>query len=56
MGKFRYIVKTKNNPPFFAVNFDSKNSFIDGMIVFDLFSRTFTEDGINWTDIKSDYL
>ena len=54
----RYLIVTKNQPPFFTNWFDAENNFdasVD-MIVFDLQRLVYTENGTDWVDIEKDSL
>lgn len=50
----RYLVTTKQHPPFLTDDFDADNHFIIniGMIVYDLVLDRFTTDGQIWNPIQ----
>jgi hypothetical protein len=54
----RFLVTTSTNEPFFTEWFDYPNHFNEGigMIVYDLYTRQYTKDGIGWIDIEEDNL
>jgi hypothetical protein len=52
----RYLITTPIAPPFFAPFFDAENHFVDGMTVYDLFSKIYTTDGQNWKSINDETL
>lgn len=45
-----------DNTAFYTNWFDAENNYVAGMVVFNLLSGKFTEDGINWKDITQDHL
>lgn len=51
----RYLVTSQSFPPFYTFYFNPENHF-QGMIVYDLQLRKYTKDGVNWIEIKEDYL
>jgi hypothetical protein len=50
------IDKDKDTPPFITDYFIIENNYIDGMVVFNLNSREYTSDGVNWEGIEIDQL
>ena len=54
----RYLITTNNQPPFLTDWFDSENNFSlsVNMVVYDLFHKKYTTDGIIWNDIAIDHL
>ena len=54
----RFLVTTSTNEPFFTEWFDCLNHFNEdiGMIVYDLYTRQYTKDGILWLTIQEDHL
>lgn len=54
----RYLITTKNEPPFLTKWFEPDNHFNHelGMIAYDLSENTYTIDGINWLEIEIDHL
>jgi hypothetical protein len=54
----RYLITTKNEPPFLTRWFEYENHFNPelGMIIYDLSANTYTTDGINWLEIEIDHL
>jgi len=53
----RYLI-TSINPPALSNYFDAENNFDNdiSMIVYDLFDRKYTVDGVIWQDIIIDHL
>jgi hypothetical protein len=45
-----------NGEAFYTSWFDQKNNYMDGMVVFNLLTDSFTTDGIIWEQIKQDHL
>lgn len=54
----RYLVTMRGFPPFSTPYFDAPNHFVpdSGMVVFDIKTETYTDDGKNWKLIKRDKL
>lgn len=54
----RYLITTNTHPPFFTDWFDSENNFNPeiGMVVYDLATQKFTNDGLTWNTIFIDHL
>lgn len=56
----RYLVTTLNHSPFLTEWFDPENHFNPdpdmGMVVYDLFKKTFTTNGMDWRNIELDSL
>ena len=54
----RYLITTRDLPPFYSAYFDAENHFNAdaGMVVFDLHNDTYTTDGENWPSINIDRL
>jgi hypothetical protein len=54
----RYLITTKNQPPFFSDWFDAENLFNAevGMVVYDLAKGVYTTDGEKWEEIEEDHL
>lgn len=51
----RYLITTPEHPPFLTKWYNPENHE-SGMIVYDLFTLLFTEDGIFWNQISIDNL
>ena len=54
----RYLITTKDHDPFLTKWFDPENHFycdVD-MIVYDLETKKYTIDGVNWIDLLIDHL
>jgi len=54
----RYLITTKDNPPYMTDWFDVENNFNAEleMVVYDVFSYSYMTDGINWQPIVFDHL
>jgi len=56
----QYLVTTLNHSPFLTEWFDPENHFNTdpdmGMVVYDLFKKTFTTNGVDWRNIELDSL
>lgn len=55
---YRYLVTTQDNDPFFTQFFNPENHFVPDvrMVVYDLISRLYTDDGEEWFPIEVDHL
>jgi len=55
---YRYLITTKDYPPFVTHWFDAENNFNkdQGMKVYDLDEMKFTTDGETWLPILEDHL
>jgi len=51
----RYLITTPTDPPFLTKWYNPENH-TTGMVVYDLFTLLFSEDGINWKEISIDKL
>ena len=51
----RYLITTPDQPPFFTKWYNHEN-YQSGMIVYDLLTLLFSEDGVNWNEISIDKL
>ena len=53
-----YLVTVKGEEPFYTDWFDSKNFFNHeiGMVIYNLYDKTYTVDGENWNAILFDSL
>lgn len=51
-----YLIIPPNNPPFLTKWFIPENNFIQGMIVFDLYTKTYYDGDGEWKDIPEDHL
>lgn len=54
----RYLVTTKDNPPFLTEYFDVENHFAEnlGMVVYDLCKKIYTKNGRMWFEIPKNSL
>ena len=54
----RYLVTSNNSEPFLTKWFDIEDHWIDGveMVVYNLISGRYTNDGVKWLEIKFDNL
>ncbi len=54
----QYLITTNDAPPFLTKWFDAENHFNEdvGMVVYDLFNKQFTKDGVNWIKLEIDHL
>ncbi|MEI6410265.1 MAG: hypothetical protein WCR52_12835 [Bacteroidota bacterium] len=52
----RYLIFQQGEKPFFTNWFDPENMFVAGLVVVDLQTQKFTDDGVNWIEVEFDTL
>ena len=51
----RYLITTPDQPPFLT-KWHNPENHTTGMVVYDLLTLLFSEDGVNWKEISIDKL